>query len=403
MQTTRASVVAFAAPLVATPWLTRLYSPDDFAIAGVFNGVLVMVAGFGSWRLDWMIPNADDDTEALALAVTGLGCGVCIAGLLAAALWLMGGRVGSWRGGEILGPLLFLVPVAVVFSTGRDLLNAWFVRQGDLKIPSSARITQALVRTAVSVGGGVGGLNGGRGLVSGQIAGTIASVGVMSAGLRAQFPTAPRLRRIAMTALKRHLSEATLSVAVTAVLNSSQMFVPLLLIQYFSSTEVGWYSLMQRVAVAPLGIVTTSLGQSFWAEAARLAKDDPDRLRILYMKTTKRLVFVAIPLLMLCLGGPLYVGALFGQDEWTAAGYVLQSLSPMVLGILVFAPLNHLVVHRRQSWQLLADGLRLALVVSIIVISAKAGLGFVLVIFLTSMASLAGYVTLFFLHRKVLS
>ena len=66
---------------------------------------------------------------------------------------------------------------------------------------------------------------------------------------------------------------------MTVVLNSSQMLVPILLIQYFSSTEVGWYSLMQRVAVAPLGIVTTSLGQSFWAEAARLAKEDRNRLR----------------------------------------------------------------------------------------------------------------------------
>ena len=79
--------------------------------------------------------------------------------------------------------------------------------------------------------------------------------------------------------------------------------------------------------------------------------------------------------MVLCVGGPLYVGPIFGQDEWATAGYVLRSLSPLVLGTLVFAPLNHLVVHRRQSWQLIADGLRLALVVGIIVGSAMAGLG----------------------------
>ena len=105
--------------------------------------------------------------------------------------------------------------------------------------------------------------------------------------------------------------------------------------------------------------------------------------------------------MLLCAAGPLYVGPIFGRAEWADAGYVLQGMAPMVLGMLVFAPLNHLVVHRRQAWQLAADGSRLVLVTAIIVGSALVGTPFVLVVFMTSLGSLAAYVILFVLHWKI--
>ncbi len=401
IQTTGASAVAFVVPLAATPILTRLYSPEDFAAAAVFNGLLLMVAGLGSWRLDWMIPNAADADEATALTVAGAIMAGVVAALLTAAVWLMGDVIDGLRGAVILGPLLFLLPIGVLVFVLRDLLNAWYLRKADLKMPSAARITNALGRTGMSVGGGAIGA-GPAGLVLGQIAGAAAGGGVLSFALREQIGRLRALERGVVRRVRRHMTQASLSVAVTVMLTASQMIVPVLLIQYYSEMEVGWYSLMQRVAVGPLGIVTTALGQSFWAEAAQLAREDLGRLRTLYFQTTKKLLLVSIPLVLLCLAGPWYVGPLFGRGDWAQAGTVLQAMAPLVLGTLVFAPLNHLVVHRRQAWQLLADGCRLLLVTGIIVASSVVGIGFVLVVFLVSMASLVGYLILFILHWRIL-
>ena len=401
IQTTGASAVAFVVPLAATPILTRLYSPEDFAAAAVFNGLLLMVAGLGSWRLDWMIPNAADADEATALTVAGATIAGVVAALLTAAVWLMGDVIDGLRGAVILGPLLFLLPIGVLVFVLRDLLNAWYLRKAELKMPSAARITNALGRTGMSVGGGAIGA-GPAGLVLGQIAGAAAGGGVLSFALREQLGRLQALERGVVRRVRRHMTQASLSVAVTVMLTASHMIVPVLLIQYYSEMEVGWYSLMQRVAVGPLGIVTTALGQSFWAEAAQLAREDLGRLRTLYFQTTKKLLLVSIPLVLLCLAGPWYVGPLFGRGDWAQAGTVLQAMAPLVLGTLVFAPLNHLVVHRRQAWQLLADGCRLLLVTVIIVASSVIGIGFVLVVFLVSMASLMGYLILFILHWRIL-
>lgn len=401
IQTTSASAVAFVVPLAATPILTRLYSPEDFAAAAVFNGLLLMVAGFGSWRLDWMIPNAADADDAAALAAAGVTTAGAVAALLAAAVWLMGDVIGGLRGAAILGPLLFLLPVGVLVFALRDILNAWYLRKADLKLPSAARITNALGRTGVSLGGGAIGV-GPSGLMVGQIAGAAAGVGVLSLAVKEQIGRLRTLKRGGARRVRGHMTQASLSVAVTVVLTASQMIVPVLLVQYYSEVEVGWYSLMQRVAVGPLGIVTTALGQSFWAEAAQLAREDRGRLRTLYFGTTKRLLLVSVPLVLLCIAGPWYVGPLFGREDWAQAGPVLQAMAPMVLGTLVFAPLNHLVVHRRQAWQLMADGCRLLLVVAVIVASSATGIAFVLVVFLVSMASLLGYIILFILHWRIL-
>jgi len=401
IQTTGASAVAFVVPLAATPILTRLYSPEDFAAAAVFNGLLLMVAGLGSWRLDWMIPNAADADEATALTVAGATIAGVVAALLTAAVWLMGNVIDGLRGAVILGPLLFLLPIGVLVFVLRDLLNAWYLRKAELKMPSAARITNALGRTGMSVGGGAIGA-GPAGLVLGQIAGAAAGGGVLSFALREQLGRLRALERGVVRRVRRHMTQASLSVAVTVMLTASQMIVPVLLIQYYSEMEVGWYSLMQRVAVGPLGIVTTALGQSFWAEAAQLAREDLGRLRTLYFQTTRKLLLVSIPLVLLCLAGPWYVGPVFGRGDWAQAGTVLQAMAPLVLGTLVFAPLNHLVVHRRQAWQLLADGCRLLLVTGIIVASSVIGIGFVLVVFLVSMASLVGYLILFILHWRIL-
>ena len=401
IQTTGASAVAFLVPLAATPILTRLYSPEDFAAAAVFNGLLLMVAGFGSWRLDWMIPNAADADEAAALTVGGVITAGSVAALLTVAVWLIGDVIDGLRGAVILGPLLFLLPLGVLVFVLRDLLNAWYLRKADLKMPSAARITNALGRTGASVGGGAIGA-GPVGLVLGQIAGAAAGGGVLSFAVREQIGRLRTIERGVVRRVRRHMTQASLSVAVTVVLTASQMIIPVLLVQYYSEVEVGWYSLMQRVAVGPLGIVTTALGQSFWAEAAQLAREDLGRLRTLYFQTTKKLLLVSIPLVLLCIAGPWYVGPLFGRGDWAQAGPVLQAMAPMVLGTLVFAPLNHLVVHRRQAWQLLADGCRLLLVTGIIVTSSVTGIGFALVVFLVSMASLVGYLILFILHWRIL-
>jgi O-antigen/teichoic acid export membrane protein len=186
-----------------------------------------------------------------------------------------------------------------------------------------------------------------------------------------------------------------------AVLNAiSSNAAVLTMTAFFTLTQVGWYALVFRLVTSPLSALTNALAQSFWSEAATLARDERWReLAALYRRTTRRLGYASIPVVCVCLAGPLFVGPLLGK-EWNGAGYVLMACAPWIVGAIMFSTTNHLVVMGRQRGQLLADLSRAVLSVAGIASAHFLGLGFVAAVWLASFGSLTGHVALFVLHRK---
>ena len=292
----RAMLIAWIFPLAATPVLTRLYTPQDFAALAIFSSMLAVLAGVGSWRFDWMIPNAKNRTEALVLLVIGVAALVCISLLTIVVLWTADGYLNLWHGAEVLGPIIFLLPVALLGTGIRDLLEAWFVYEADLKLPGRARITQAAVNTGVSLVAGFIAL-GPVGLIAGLIASAWGGISTMLPPIFFQIQIAGRLTRTQFASAGRHVVQATFSVGVSLTSTLGQTIVPLLLIEYFSAKEVGWYMLMHRLAIIPLGLITIALGKSFWSEAAQLAQTNRTQLLSLY---NQKYQTVAIDLLAHC-------------------------------------------------------------------------------------------------------
>ena len=118
-------------------------------------------------------------------------------------------------------------------------------------------------------------------------------------------------RRLAAVG-RRYRAEATWSTLVSLLNAASFAVVPLLLARHYSPAEVGFYALMQRVALGPVSLVGAAVSQSFWAEAARLVRDDGPALERLYRRQHAAPGRVAPPLAALAAAGPLYVGLIFG-------------------------------------------------------------------------------------------
>ena len=65
---------------------------------------------------------------------------------------------------------------------------------------------------------------------------------------------------------------------------------------------------------------------------------------------------------------------------------------------MIFSPTNHLIVLKRQSMQMFADGARIVMIVAAISGSYTLGYSVVQAVFLSSLASLACHILLFFIH-----
>ena len=396
----RANIIAQLLPLLAMPLLTRLYSPSDFGAVVLFTSSLSLLLAVSTWRFDWSVPNASSRIVAAGLLLLGF----IVLLIFSLGTWLIlwnGGLEWSfWSGFEKLDSMLLFIPLALIGGGGFQLLQSWYVREGDLTAVGHSKIIQGIGGTGVNLASGFAGLG-----VFGLVVGVVVS---MWLGVTTLVKYASGLRESLVKLNIRKLyaigriygKESTLSSAASLANTASLTIVPLLLAQYYNSSEIGWYALMARLAIAPVALFTTALGQSFWSEAAILIKRDKDTLKKLYLLTTKRLAIASIPIILISLLGPFYVGAIFGQEEWADAGYILAALSPFLLGQIIVSPLSHLIIHRKQHWQLLWDICRFILISSTIVIMGSEDFNIAITVFVISIINFLMYGVIFYMNLK---
>jgi len=401
----KANVIAQILLLAFMPLITRLYGPEAFGLAAYFIAALQLVSAFSSWKYEKLVPNSRSHRSAAARVLVGISVlGLaCLTIILAMATLPV--EQFPWAGAAELGPLLWWLPLAVAALGLHHLGASWFVLEKELSLVSRARIMQSIGYLIAALA--CAALSFTRsGLVVAVVASWTASALVLTGGLgplkaAARKLSADKVQRIAALTY----AEASRTAGVGFVNTVSSIAPVLLLAQVYSVAEVGIYSLMMRMIGTPLTVVTSSLALSFWSRAAELAREKRYAvLRATFLKTTAYLGVPALGVLAICLFGPPYVPLVLGQ-EWAHAGPVLTALAPLLIGSVMFSAPSHLIVLRRQGFQVIADGLRLVLMVLVVIASHRFQLPFELAVLGVALSSLAGHLTLFaiqlLLHRRL--
>ena len=397
----RANVIAQGMAVLSAPLLTRLYTAEDFGRFALFASVVAIAVSVSTGRFDWSIPNARTTASAAALLSIGFLfiAATSFAGVLAVTFAVM--TDSALLAQSKLGLTAFLIPLAMLGMGLAEQLNCWFVRQGNLQTMSHIKIAQGISNAGFAVLAGFGRL-GAVGLIGALILSTWVGIGIFAVNAADLWRRLARTSRSRLAAtFKRYRQQAGVSTAVSLMNTLSVSVNTLMIVAFFSLQEAGWYALMLRLAVAPIAIIATAIGQSFWSIAAELArKGQWQDLRALYLKTIGRLSWLAVPIAIGCGAGPFVVGPLFGSDEWGPAGYVLLAMAPHLIGAAVFSPTTHLIVYRRQAYQFASDALAISLTVISVYAAARLGLGIVICTLLVSLSILTGYVVRFLFHLR---
>ncbi|MFT4577895.1 MAG: O-antigen/teichoic acid export membrane protein [Nitrospinales bacterium] len=385
-------------PLLAAPLLARLYTPEDFGALALFSAAVSLLLAFSSWRFDWSVPNTSSKTLAAVLLLFGIVALLFFSVATFFVLWNWAEQWTFWKGFDVLGPLLLFLPVIILGGGLHELMHCWYVRQAELSKVASVRITQSFTGTGLNIVGGYTGL-GAWGLIGSSVISVWVGMGLLVSGAQNLKRSFARLslNRIKV-GIARYWWESTSSTMVAVVNVASLAAIPLLLVQYYSAKEVGWYALMYRLAITPIGLLTSALSQSFWAEAAQLVKTDIVKLKSLFLKSTKLLILAAIPVVLLCVSGPLFVGPVLGEAQWAGAGDILMALAPMLVGMIIVQPLTHLIVHKKQIWKFYLDAIKLVVTILLIILFSKAGGELHVLIFYLSLVFLVSYGILFYLN-----
>jgi O-antigen/teichoic acid export membrane protein len=346
--------------LAASPLVTRLYTPQDFGVLGVFSALLSILGIAVSLRYELAIPLAEDDARAVNLLALSLVVTLLISALIGVMLWPWGDAIARWLNAEALRPLLWLLPVGLVAMGCSRALTHWAIRRQAFGLISRNQISRSLGRVVTQIGFGYLAL-GPFGLLVGQIIGQ--SAGITTLALAFYRSTGTMLRAIrphAMTRAAARFGNLPTLATGAALLDNGGRLAPALLVAALYGIEVaGWFALAHKILQMPV-FLSAAVARVYLGEAPRRARAGGEGMYGLFKATTWRLLaFGMLSLGLVVVAGPQLFAVVFGS-VWTEAGRFAQFLAFMTLGQLVAAPVAQtLTVLERQDVQLAWDGLRL--------------------------------------------
>lgn len=352
---------------LALPFITRLYSPEDFELLAVYMAALALVTSIASLRLGRTIPLPDSDEEASNLLALSLIAATAFGALLAILTVFFPQATVETLGKPEFLPYRWLLPAGVVLASTYQSLQFWASRKRRYKLVAKTRLGRALSGASTQLGLGTLGIAPFGLLFGHMIYNGFGSLPIVRDILCNDRPAISAISFKGMRqALNRYRNFPIYSVP-EALANSASVQVPIILISVVAAgPEAGYLALAMQVMAMPMALVGQSVAQVYIAEAPKRLRDGT--LKHFTYRTILALFKIgAVVLIPIGLLAPFVFGPLFGP-EWARAGEMVLWMTPWHVLQLAAAPLTaslHVTGHLRLAMglQLAGAAIRIGLVV----------------------------------------
>jgi O-antigen/teichoic acid export membrane protein len=388
-----------------TPVITRLYTPHDFAVIGIFVALLsvLVVASDGGYSRAVALPDSDE-TAASILVLSACITGVA-GGATAIAVWGFKDHLALWTNAPLLAQYVWWLPVTVLAAGLYQVCTFWAIRRHAYDVMARTRLALSSGQALATVALGVAKV-GGVGLIVGAAVGAVIGTwGLVRFAWRRDGPLIRGVTPAALHAVARRYAYFPLFTMPASLLQSLQTKIPILLIaSFYGAHAAGALTFAHGVIWVLSTVISDAVAQVYLGRSAELARHDREDLKHLFNRTARvLLVSLAPPLVLFGMVAPPLFATVFGAD-WLEAGYFVRSLVPALIARLVVGPIfQTLTVLERQAWVFWSYALSVGLIVSGLVASHHWGWTADNAIRMYSAILLMTYATLFFLARKAIA
>ena len=367
------AALAQALSLTASPFLTRLYTPDNFGVLGVYASFLSLFSGIAGLRYELAIPLPEEDAEALNILVLTFFIVIFSSCLVGLGTWLFGSDIVRLANVEALEPYLWLLPLSVLMVGMYQTFNYWAVRKKTFAELAQTRLNQGLGLVTTQLGLGLFSV-GPIGLILGQVVGQAAGVGTL---FRSAYTEHAHLlkdvRGVTLLSEAKRYKQFPLYTTWAGFANTLSTQLPTLLFAaLFSPAIAGFYMFANRILNAPLSLLGQAVGQVFHGDAAQARREG--MLAPQTLQAFKQLIRLGVgPLILFTVAGPDIFRVVFGET-WRIAGVYAQWLTPWLIIVFITSPLSTLVsVLEYQAQGLIFQLILLGVRVFVIVVGAALG------------------------------
>ncbi len=321
------TALAQSIPLLISPILTRLYTPENFGILAVFTAIVSSLspAVCGKYEIAMVLPQRD--SQGMELLGIALWFAFILSLVFLFVVIFFSESILSLIKAQNLTGWIYLAPV-FLFLTGLMTAMTYFAnRRQDYGIMARSRIVRAFSVALISIVLGIAGF-GASGLIFGIIVGLLFAVGYLLYLYGRQFtPGFLRWNQSKRTLLKIY-RDYPLYNASSGLLDGITMSLPVFfLAHYFPETIVGYFALVIRVGNTPLSFISTSVSQVNLKKVVDLVNTGQGVQPYLIKLTGGLLLLVLPPTILFIIFSPALFACLFGA-QWGEAGHYMQILMP---------------------------------------------------------------------------
>lgn len=350
-------VIAQALPILITPLLTRIYSPEEFGIFAIYSSVVSLIAMLSNGRYCLSIILPKDREMAKYLVILSSFLTIFATVIFYIITLIFGVRIFEALNAKAINDYIFLLALNILIVGLYEAIYFYALREKEFRLLSSSVIVQAIVLVLVRIITGLLGYTD-IGLVISYILGFLVAYIQLVVKLKLRIDFKLFKSNIKGLILK-YINFPKFSLFSDTLGNLSNSLPNIFLNKFFGSGEVGYLSLSDKILGTPIWFITSSVGDVFKQEASELYRNGKS-CKTLFIKTSKTLFYVGIiPFLLIFLFVPPLVPFVFG-DIWAPAGAYIRIFSIMFFTTFVITPTAHMpYIVNKQQYAALFQGSRI--------------------------------------------
>lgn len=323
------SIIAAAISLLSTPIITRLYTPSEYAVLGIYLLAITFAIPISTLRYEVAILLPKTIVSAVTVAALCLAAATVFAFLTLAVIAIAPDFLPTILGNEDISWRQFFIPIGILIVALFQAVQKLALRLGLYYPLAFARVVSVALTSLLAILAGFVELDPAF-LIVAQLAGGASAVALLAFSIRRS------IWRISLAASTppRLLNQATRYIRFPAMSLPGD-FIGLLAVQghllavsfIFGPAVFGALALGQRVIGTIGSVASEGLGQVFRREAARM-NVQTGSFRDIYISTLLWLSLIAaVVYIPIALVAPPLFEFVFG-DEWRLSGVYVSVMAP---------------------------------------------------------------------------
>jgi O-antigen/teichoic acid export membrane protein len=389
--------------ILFSPIITRIYPPEQYGILTVYGAVLGMVTAISSMDYQRAIALPKEEEDAINVLVLAMSILVAftIASVVILNQWAV--EILTILDSTSLIKYKYLISVGIFFTGLYNILLQWAIRSRNYKQISGTKISQSFSSNITKI---VLGLLrfGPFGLIIGNIIGQSAGISRLSLTIlkKKKMFKQVRIDKIRSMAI-RYIRFPLYSAPSNYIYSIGSQLPVIFLTSSFGSSVVGAFGLALTIVRIPMGLIGNSIAQVFYAEAAKLGKDNPKNIKKLTLVMTKKLaLYTIVPLVLFIQLAPFLFTLIFGE-LWYEAGVYARLISIMIYFNFITAPIGRIPeIFNKQNYMLVLNTIRILTIIILFYVSNILNFTSYQVVGIYSAANSAIYFLLIVLVKKIL-